>query len=150
MSSSATTPFAIRHSLLLGKEPTATQMRLYSQFPEFRGFSDRTLDTEKLEAIVVLGLTFGPVPHRVHLLAPVAHEDWVIDAINKVTDQVFEACKKQKNPVAFARGCGEMFKKLALMGRLLQIPAEPERWVSFGFAVEDPLPPWMPRRLLDE
>lgn len=150
MPESTTTPFLTRHSLLLGKEPTDTQLKLYAKFPEFRGFSDRALDSEKLEALVVIGLTFGIVNQRVFLFAPVAHETWVIDEINRITDQVFEACRKQRNPVVFARACGELFKKIVILGRLLQLHEEPERWISFGFVADDVLPAWMPKRLLVE
>jgi len=145
---STSSPNSERHRTLLGKEPTETQVQLYSRFPEFRGFSDQTLDPEILEAIVILGLTFGTVQERVFVLAPVVHENWVLAEFNKVTDLVFNEVKKHPNRAGVAKAYGMMFKKLALMGRLLQFKEEPARWVSFGFSAEDPIPDWMPPRLL--
>jgi len=137
-----------RHRTLLGKEPTGIQVRLYENFPTFRGFSDKTLNPEVLEAVIVLGLTFGTAQDRVFVLAPVAHEDWVLEEFNKVTDLVFNECKKHPHRARVAKAYGTLFKKMAIMGRLLQFKEEPVRWVSFGFSAEDPIPEWMPQRLL--
>jgi hypothetical protein len=148
MTSKSNSTNAASHRILLGKDPTETQIRLYENFPAFRGFSDKTLNPEVLEATIVLGLTFGLARDRVFVLAPVAHEDWVLAEFNKVTDLVFNECKKNPNRVRIAEGYGRLFKKLAIMGRLLQFKEEPVRWVSFGFSAEDPIPEWMPQRLL--
>jgi hypothetical protein len=148
MSSRTVTPLAAKHRTLLGKEPTAIQEQLYTRFPEFRGFSDRDLDSDKLEAVIVLGLLYGTVTEKVFVLAPVAHERWVLDHFNAVCDRVFEGCKKEKNRAHIAKVYGLMFKKLMLTGRLLQFQDEPTHWVSFGFAVGDVLPDWMGSRLL--
>lgn len=148
MTSRTTTPTKEKHKTLLGKDPTPTQLCLYANFPEFRGFSDRTLDPEKLEAVLVLGLTFGTVRDRVFVLAPVAHENWVMEQFNAVCDRVFEVCKREKNRLHISKVYGLMFQKLVVMGRLLQLEHEPSHWVSFGFAVDEELPAWMGSHLL--
>ena len=148
MASSTTTPLSERHAILLGKDPTSVQQQLYSRYPEVRGFSDHALDPERLEAAVVAALTTGKANERVLLLAPVSHEVWVLDGINDVAARMFERCKMQRDPAAFARGLGTLFQKLLVAGRLLQLPAEPPYWVSFGFSIEDPLPEWMTGRLI--
>jgi hypothetical protein len=148
MTSRTTTPTNEKHKTLLGKDPTPTQCRLYANFPEFRGFSDRALDPEKLEAVLVLGLTFGTVRDRVLVLAPVVHEDWVMAQFNSVCDRVFEVCKREKHRAHIAKVYGLMFQKLVVMGRLLQLVDEPSHWLSFGFSVDEELPAWMGSHLL--
>lgn len=148
MASSTTTPLGERHKILLGKDPTPAQLELYSRYPDVRGFSERSLDVEKLEAAVVAGLTSGKPTDRVLLLAPVAHEVWVLDGINSIAAVMFERAKQQRDPVAFAKGLSTLFQKLVVLGRLLQITTEPEHWVSFGFSKEDPLPEWMPAKMI--
>jgi hypothetical protein len=150
MASGTTTPLSERHKILLGKDPTSVQQQLYSRYPEARGFSDRALDSEKLEAAVVSALTTGKATDRVLLLAPVHHEVWVLDGINEVAARMFERCKLQRDPALFAKGLGTLFQKLLVAGRLLQLPSEPPHWISFGFATEDPLPEWMAGRLIDQ
>jgi hypothetical protein len=146
----AITPMS-QHRTVLGKEATAEQVRLYSKFPEFRGFSDRTLDLEKFEATVLLALMAGAKAERVIFCAPQAHESWVIAQFNDVASIVFDGCKKVENKqkrVAIAKLYSSLFSKISITGRLLQLPAEPAHWMSFGFAVDDPIPEWVSNRLL--
>jgi hypothetical protein len=144
----ASTPTTRHHCTILGKDPSEKQTLFYANFPTFRGFSDQTLDPEILEAIIITALTFGAAQDRVFLLAPVAHEDWVLEEFNKVTDLIFNKLKKSPDQVKMATFYGVLFKKIAIMGRLLQFKGEPARWVSFGFSAEDPIPEWMSPKLL--
>lgn len=141
-------PLYKKHEFLLGKKATAKQASFYNKFPEFRGLSDRSLDPEILEAVLISALMFGTVRDRVCILAPLAHENWVLEQFNKTADIVFEICKKQQDKVAVAKSYSLLFKKIVILGKILQIP-EPSHWVSFGFAVSDPIPPWVEFRLLE-
>lgn len=144
----AITPAAQRHRAILGKDPSAIQLQLYEKFPDFLGFSDRELNAERLEAIVLLALTSGSKDDRVILFAPIAHEVWVLENFNAVADSIFSHCKTLPNRVAIAQAYKKLFEKIALTGRLLQVQKEPTHWLSFGFASDDPVPEWMGRRLL--
>ena len=141
-----TTPAAIeRHRVILGKEPTPEQVRLYTKFPEFRGFSGLELDEERAEATILLALTFGTRQDRVLFCAPSAHEDWVVGQFNKAADLAFAHCKTLNNKVVIAQFYRDLFAKVLLVGNLL--PSEPTHWVAFGF-LKDPTPDWMSKRLL--
>ena len=135
---------------MLGKEATFKQLRLYSKFPKFRGFSDKSLDPYNLEAVLVSALLFGDYNERVIVLAPPNHESWVFDQLDQITRTIFKGCKKDTDPVRSAKGYAALFKKIAVFGRPLQFREEPPYWVSFGFVVKDPIPSWMKRRLLIE
>jgi hypothetical protein len=141
------TPLSKKHQTLLGKKPTKKQLLFYKRFPEFRGISDKSLDPEILEALFVAALTSGKGRDRAYILAPVAHEAWVMEQFNKTADIMFAGCKKWPNPVKIAKGYGQMLKKIMIVGRLLQIPEEPPYWVSFGFTLNDPIPDWVKDRL---
>ena len=142
----AITP-VVQHQLVLGKDPTASQVTFYEKTPGFRGLSDRSLDFEQLEATLILGLFSGTINDRVLMFAPVAHEAWVLEGFNTVISTIFEQCKKSEKAMARAKGYQTLFSKIALTGRLLQLETEPPHWVSFGFSKEDPLPEWMPVKL---
>lgn len=139
------------HRIVLGTEPTAGQLRLYNQWPDFRGISDRTPDPKVAEATILLALRSGSASDRVLVLAPLAQEEWLLKQIESMAINCFERCKG--NPSRAKDLISKftlLFKKLAMTGRLLQLEEEPQHWVSFGFSVDDALPSWMPPRLLVE
>ena len=142
------TPIIRTHRILLGKKATQKQCQFYKNFPTFRGMSDQSLDPEILEAVLMASLTFGTAKDRVYFFAPLAHEKWVLEQINGVINIVFDRCRTWTNGGGIAKRFGVLFKKLVIMGRLLQIEKEPQRWVSFGFSKEDPVPEWVVPRLL--
>jgi hypothetical protein len=137
-----------KHLTLLDKKATKKQTYFYSRFPEYRGVSDRSLDAELLEAVLIAALTFGTYDDRVCVFAPIVHESWVLDQFNQIAGIIFGTCYKAPDKVKVAEGYKRMFKKILLAGKFLQLPEEPSHWVSFGFAVDDPIPEWMQKRLL--
>lgn len=149
MGSPSPTPTSGKHYALLGKEPTEAQVRLYENFPEYRGISDRSLDPEVMEAIVVQALVTGTVKDRVFIYAPPAHEAWVMQQFDSIASVIFEIVKTTPFPKKYAMAYGMMFQKIAFMGRVLQVPSEPAHWLSFGFVKSDPVPDWLKDRLLE-
>jgi hypothetical protein len=134
---------------MLGQEPTEQQSQLYDSYPKYRGIADPTLDPKIAEAILILALQSGFAQDRVMVLAPLKHERWVLDQFDQLVTRTFAECKKHPKQIRQSvAGYTQLFKKVQLMGRLLQLPREPQYWVSFGFTQEDPLPEWMPQRLL--
>jgi hypothetical protein len=142
------TPIHQKHLTLLDKKATKKQTYFYSRFPEYRGISDRSLDAEILEAVLIAALTFGTFDDRVCVFAPIVHESWVLDQFNQIVGIIFKSCYKASDKNKVAKGYVRMFKKILLAGKFLQLPEEPPHWVSFGFAVDDPIPEWMQKRLL--
>lgn len=145
---SRTTPLADKHRVLLSKEPTLQQVKLYSNFPEYRGFSDNSLNVECLEACLLAAMLFGTPQDQVVFLAPASQEDWVFQQFNGVADVLFLECQKSPNRVWLAQSIAKLFKKVTLAKNPVQLAQEPNRWVSFGFSSEDPLPAWVGSRLL--
>lgn len=137
------------HKTVLGTEPTAEQSRLYSSYPKYRGIADRTLDPKVAEAVLILALRSGFAQDKVLVLAPIQHEAWMLQQFDLIVTTAFEGCKSYPTRVKqMVAGYTQLFKKVALTGRLLQLQREPQYWVSFGFVQEDLLPAWMPQRLL--
>lgn len=138
------------HEMVLGTAPTAEQVRLYNQFPDFRGISDRTQDPEVAEAVLLLALRTGTAQDRVFVLAPQSHEEWLLARCEAMAMTCFDGCRKyppsRAKELIYGYTC--LFQKLKMTGRLLQLREEPQHWVSFGFAVDDLLPAWMSNRLL--
>jgi cellulose biosynthesis protein BcsQ len=107
------------------------------------------LDPQIAESVLVLALCSGFANDKVLVLAPIKHEKWLLDQFDKMVTSVFEVCKKYPEQTAkMVRGYSQLFKKVTLTGRLLQLQREPQYWVAFGFSGDDVLPDWMPRRLL--
>ena len=139
------------HARILGKEPTSEQLEFYAKFPTFLGFSDRSLNSERLEAVILKALLIKPLEDRVVMFAPVAHEEWVLEKYNSLANTVFNVCKGLRgSKVPLAQFYSKSFQRIAITGRLLQLPGEPKHWVSFGFSVEDPIPEWMSKRLISK
>lgn len=137
------------HRTLLGQEPTEAQSKLYDSYPKYRGIADRTLDPKIAEAILILALQSGVAQDKVLVLAPLAHEKWMLAQFDQLVDRAFAVCKQYpQHARQMVTGYAQLFKKVQLTGRLLQLTREPQYWVSFGFSTEDPLPEWMPQRLL--
>lgn len=146
----STIPAAEWHRTMLGLEPTEQQSKLYNSYPKYRGIADPALDPKVAEAILILALSSGFAQDKVLVLAPLSHEKWVLSQVNQLVVQTFQHCKMRtldqaKREIA---AYTQLFKKLQLTGRLLQLPKEPQHWVSFGFTLQDPLPEWMRPRLL--
>ena len=146
----ATIPAIQWHRTMLGQEPTEQQSKLYDSYPNYRGIADPALDSKVAEAILILALSSGLVHNKVAVLAPPQHEKWLIQQFDKVAERTFQHCKTRPAPQAKSEifGYVQLFKKLQLMGRPLQLQNEPQYWVSFGFTLESPLPEWMSPRLL--
>jgi hypothetical protein len=137
------------HVTLLGQEPDEDQRRLYDAFPASLGYSDRTLNEKRFEAVVLLAMALTRWSNRVLLLAPPSQEKWVLEKFDAVVDLLFKRCAQMGGDrVNVAKRYEEMFKRIFIAGKLLQMPEEPAQWVAFGFSTDDVLPEWMPRRLL--
>lgn len=137
------------HKTVLGSEPTAEQSRLYSSYPKYKGIADRTLDPKVAEAVLILALRSGFAQDKVLVLAPIQHETWLLQQFDLIVTTALEDCKRYPSRIRqTTAGYTQLFKKVTLMGRLLQLHREPQYWVSFGFTSDDPLPEWMPQRLL--
>lgn len=137
------------HEIMLNRAPTADQERLYTRWPEFKGFSDREANAERAEAVLVAGLMSGRGAEHVLVLAPQAQEEWLLKQCEKMALATFEGCKKYPSRVReLVYGYTRLFEKLKMTGRLLQLQEEPQHWVSFGFTADDLLPSWIPNRLL--
>lgn len=145
-----------RHTNLFGDEPTPEQKRLYEAFPHVRGYADKALNVERFQAAVALALAQtkqnAKTTDRVLLLAPAAHEKWVIEQFNVLADRIFSHCKslpwESSKKITLARAYGQMFKHVFIFGKLLQLPEDPKLWTIFGFDKDDPLPAWASARLL--
>ncbi len=143
------------HQVMLGREPTPIQQRLYDEFPTAVGYSDRTLDAERFQAVTVLTIRRaieakrGPEPHRVLVFIPPAHEAWVLDQFRTFTKDVFAYCKTLSgNRAALAKRWGEHFHQIVIAKRVLQFSDPPPHWMAFGFDREDLIPDWVRSRLI--
>jgi hypothetical protein len=137
------------HQRVLGRASSADQDKLYTSWPEFRGFSDRTADVVRAEAVILAALMSGIGTDRVLILVSRDQEEWLLKQCEAAAIACFEGCKKYPSRVKeLVYGYTRLFQKLKMTGRLLQLQEEPPHWVSFGFTVDDPLPAWMTNRLL--
>lgn len=101
------------------------------------------------EAVLLLALRSGTASDRIIVLAPLTQEGWLLEQCERMAMTCFEGCKKYPSRVKeLVYGYTRLFQKLKMTGRLLQLQEEPQHWVSFGFAVDDPLPEWVTNRLL--
>jgi hypothetical protein len=142
-------PLAEAHQRILGRAPQEDQERLYTRWPKFRGFSDRNACPVRAEAVIITALMSGRDTERVLLLVPHGHEAWLLQQCEATAMATFEGCKKYpKRAKELIYGYTVLFKTLTMMSRVLQLQNEPAYWVSFGFAADDLLPPWMTDRLL--
>ena len=142
------------HSQIIGVEPNDDQKRLYASFTDFRGYSDDDLNSDRFEAIVLLSLSEAAQSEQgVLVFAPPVHEGWVIRHFNELADRIFTRCKsiggEATKRIELARAYQTMFERVHLTGKLMQIHEAPARWVSFGFKRTDPLPDWVPDKLLE-
>ena len=136
------------HHTILSAEPSQEQMKLYDAWPNFRGFSDRSLDPAVVEAVIILALRSGKAEDRVLLLAPAEIEGWVLERFESLALRCFEGHRSRENAAEMINGFTRLFRKIVLTGRVLQLQEEPLYWMSFGFCEVDPLPSWMAGRLL--
>jgi hypothetical protein len=143
------------HRVILGREPTPIQQRLYDEFPHAVGYSDRSLNPERFQAVTVLTLVRaieakrGPEPHRVLMFIPPAHEAWVLEQFHTFTKDVFAYCKTLSgNRVALAKMWGGHFHQIVIAKRVLQFSEPPPYWMTFGFDREDLVPDWVRSRLV--
>ena len=138
------------HTQIIGDSPNDDQAAIYQAYPKHRGYSDSHLNIARFEAVMLLALCQAAKSEIVLVLAPEAREAWVIEHFNKLADRIFARCKEASgNRVELARAYKLMFKRTYITGRLLQIDREPPQWVSFGWHAEDPLPEWLPGKLLN-
>jgi len=140
------------HFQVIGTHPSEDQQHLYGSFPDFRGYSDADLNSERFDAVVLLALRES-AQGDVLVFAPKAHERWAIQHFNGLADRIFSRFRtiggEPEKRVQLARAYKTMFDRVHLTGRIMQIQEPPARWVSFGFAKSTPLPGWMPDRLLE-
>jgi hypothetical protein len=139
-----------KHLLLLNKKATSKQIHLYNKFPEYRGFSDLTLDTDIIEAVLILALTCGGPTDRVFVFTPISNIEWVISQFDQISKVMFKECKRLDDPKKMAQSYMVLFKKVVVLGKLLQLEKEPEHWVSFGFTIDNPIPSWLKQKLIIE
>lgn len=141
----------LMHSQVIGAQPSADQESLYRVFPDFRGYSDTSLNTDRFDAVVLVALSVAAKNDAVVVFAPTAHEKWVVSQFNDLADRIFTQCKAiggaKAKRVQLAKAYETMFNRIQLTGRLLQVPKEPPHWLSFGFVASGPLPEWMPDKL---
>lgn len=137
------------HRGLYSEEPSPDQRRLYRLVTEMRGFSDRALSEARFDAVLVLGLLLGPMEERVVILSPEVHAAWILARIDKVFRALLEKTKLEGGDVVERIGqFKKLFSRFCMTGKVLRLETEPQHWVSFGFDSNDPLPEWMPERLL--
>lgn len=141
----------LMHSQVIGAQPSADQEALYRVFPDLRGYSDVSLNTDRFDAVVLVALHLAAKNEGVLVFAPTAHEKWVVSQFNDLADRIFSRCKAiggdKAKRTQLAKAYETMFGRISLTGRLLQIPKEPSHWLSFGFEASGPLPEWMPDKL---
>lgn len=134
------------HRVLLGTTPSAVQQTLYQQYPQVCGYSSSDRNPELLEAVSLLALRSGSAEDRPLILAPIAMEAWVLEGIEQMAINVFQRCRHSPK---LLKGYTQLFQKLQLTGRVLQLPGEPKHWVSIGFSIGDVIPDWMRGKLLN-
>jgi len=141
-----------RHRVTLGTQPSKEQERLYAAHSKgVRGYAGHLLDEGRFEATVLMatGEAAGREREKVLLLAPLAQQQWVIDQLNLVANKVFAKCLAVNGDrLKLANYYGGLLRRIYFMGRVLQLQEQPRYWVAFGFDTSDPIPAWMPSRLL--
>jgi hypothetical protein len=142
---------SVWHHTVLGTDPTPEQLRLYNSWPTFKGFSDNSLDPTVAEAVIILALRSGSGNDQVLVLAPQAAEQWLLEQFEAVAIRSFQWTKERYPTRAkeMINGFIQLFRKVKMTGRVLQLREEPAHWVSFGFLAESTLAPWMDGRLLE-
>jgi hypothetical protein len=142
---------------LLGTEPNAKQRRIYDAYPGTRGLSDRGLDEETFESVLVMALTqtlprANSEPFKCYFFVPASVEKWAIEQLNVRAKRIFAHLKplKGERKVLAARQLGSFFHCILMGSRVLQLEQGPERWVAFGFDKTDPIPEWLREGLLDK
>lgn len=143
------TPLTQKHAIIIGRNASDRQLRLYANFPEYRGFSSIDRDRTVLDAILVLALNFGDITNKVTIFVPPLYEKWVLAQLSDLADGIFDRCKKSPNSVAIAKAYAMMFGKIFICGHPLRFEDPPPYWVSFGFTKDASIPKWMQKRLLE-
>jgi len=139
------------HATLLGKPPTKIQYLFYDSGK--LGFSDKSLDEERFEAVALLTIrktmrTSMKRPERVGMVVPSSHEKWVVSHFNEFHRRMHENFKKMKglreSRFQLTLMMAECFKRVLVGGKgLLQMPEGAVATTSFGWVTEDPLPEWL-------
>lgn len=142
------------HRTFLGVDPTPNQTLIYEAFPKTRGVSCSTLDVEFFEATTILALVQSftmkqvPDPHRVHFFVKPAHKKWAVEQLKVIAGTIFGRLRPRKDAKQLAPTVGKLFHAVLIGCRVLQVEVPPDRWVSFGYSVSDPIPDWMCQALL--
>lgn len=146
------TPF---HRTLFGngsKAPEGFQLSdvhkaLYDAFDAEgkHGFSSASLLPDRFLATIVLALALTDGIRPVYVAIPKRHFKWALDQVENIARQVMRIRKKDKGGINIMRAA---FGQLRMTSDILKEP-EPDRWVMFGFANGDIVPPWAEGRLLE-
>jgi hypothetical protein len=142
------------HGSLLGTPPGDMHERLYRAFPTVRGFSSRVTDDHLFEGVLILALLqAGKLEgeshvHKVYFFTPERSEKWVVEEFRSAAKRIFDRLKTGKS-VSAIKHVGALFHQVMLGSQILALPAEPERWVAFGFSKFDGVPEWLGEKLLD-
>jgi len=142
------------HSVYFGVAPSVVQARLYSAFPQARGYSSSALDPERFDATLIMALvqTYrkGTLPTNPDVLffVPASHEQWAIGTLKESITRMF-TCLKGQHRQDVAKTLSALFKHIHLGNRVLQFVDAPARWAAFGFTDADPIPAWLRSGLVE-
>lgn len=145
------------HENCFGTPPTPEHCQLYDAYPASRGYSDRKLNRERFRAAFVLALyqtiVFGQKKTaKSYLIIPRAHDAWVTKEMRSLIQEIFDQIKVVRASGKDVRGITDYITgciKSLLIGHLaFQLSGEPEHWSVFGISSKDPVPEWIPDRLL--
>lgn len=133
---------------LLGTTPTEDQLRLYTLWPNSRGFSNTDQDRGKFAATLILSLRSGYAKDKIVMLVPRSLESWALQQIKEHATYAITSCKKWPDQVKFlSEGYLRLFSKVNLLSHTSV--SEPQYWTSFGYSKEDPtIPTWLKTRLI--
>jgi hypothetical protein len=136
------------HSTLYGT-PTPTQVKLYENYPKYRGYSSRELDVEKFEAAFILALAQtlgGESKVQSFLFFPAEMQPLLTETIkNTVWGMVKRFKTDRKLLAAIQDALNHVY-----MGPYSQLSESPTRWAAFGLHRDDVLPSWIQNALLKE
>jgi len=145
----------LAHKTLLGGEPEPSQVRLYQSFPSFRGMSSAALDAVVFDAALIMAIvqTYPrkerPTPYPVIFFLRGDVQKWALLQLEATSRKMFAKLKEEK-AVKLAQHLGEFLKSIKVGSPSLQMKDPPDRWVSFGFKNDDPVPAWLGVSLLEE
>lgn len=135
------------HAWTFKENPTDTQLDLYKEFPDFKGFLEDEQNPEKLRAVFVVCLyqlfVDNAQSERVYLVVPPKIKSWVEDELREYFRSLLKHLPVDKREQYLQR-----IKLFGFMYRVHQEPEELKRWAAYGFTSSDLLPAWLRGKLL--